>query len=711
MQKENPFVLPLNEYHRDLNILSHYVKDVATYLSIETGRPIDECVDFVKSSLRPDGKHPFKDPEVVYLDRGDNGDRVKKTGTFAGYLADTIQNRELIAPTFTTYLNPEVETSLLVEFIDDNVAKRGVAKKAMFKAKMAGDEETEFFKKTEQSQKKISNNSISGAHVSESTPLVNKTAHSTLTSTCRITSGNGNANNEKLLSGNRHYWNPKIVLNNIISIINNTDYDHLELTMREFGIRNPTVAETMECILYSTNLYFRNEKAIRVIHDLVEKLTPIQRSAFVYTGDLMHIAKYNDAVVMKFITQLSSQIKETCDNPAAVIEEYREEYKVLAMQFFPKELAGVKDLKDVADKPIYQWLACTTRHIHETLMEYKNFIKAFFVTKNTPASLAFFPDSIRRAALTSDTDSTIFTVQDWVFWHRGPNCGFNEFTDATAATMIFLAAETITHVLAGMSANIGIVEKRLKQIAMKNEYKFPVFVPTNVGKHYFAYISCQEGNLYAELEMEIKGVHLKSSNVPKDIMAKAVDMMKKIMDTVMANEKISLLEHLKTIGDIERAISKSILSGEATYFRRGSINDPNSYKQSPEESPYQHHTFWEKVFAPKYGPAPAVPYQCFKVSVDLGSKTAVKNWIDSIKDRELAGRLQEWVTTTDKAGITTFQLPQEVIQSRGLPEEIVQTMDMRKLIFDITFTFYIILEVLGYYCVNKHRTRLVSDVY
>ena len=49
---------------------------------------------------------------------------------------------------------------------------------------------------------------------------------------------------------------------------------------------------------------------------------------------------------------------------------------------------------------------------------------------------------------------------------------------------------------------------------MKNEYKFDVFVPTQVAKHYYASIGCQEGNLYKAQEPEIKGVHLKSSNAP-----------------------------------------------------------------------------------------------------------------------------------------------------------------------------------------------------
>ena len=168
-----------------------------------------------------------------------------------------------------------------------------------------------------------------------------------------------------------------------------------------------------------------------------------------------------------------------------------------------------------------------------------------------------------------------------------------------------------------MSANFGVEQKRIHQIAMKNEFKFDVFVPTNVGKHYFAYISCREGNIYKEFGKEIKGVHLKSSNVPKVIMKQADDMMTEIMDTVIRGEKISLKKFLTEIADTEREVKRSILAGESTYFRNAQVKSADSYTKDEELSPYQNYTFWQEVFAPKYGDAPPPPYSCSKVCLKL----------------------------------------------------------------------------------------------
>lgn len=707
----NPFVLPAEQYKRDINVLGHYQRDAALYVSKMTGRPVEECLEFVKRSVGPGGQFEFKDPDILFLERGENGDRFKKTGKLSEYLGDAVKNQRLIAPTLTTYTNPKVNQSLLVDYIDGNVKARGVLKKAMFSAKMAGDELKETIYKIGQTNKKLSNNSISGAHVSASTPLYNKTAHSTLTSNCRSTSGYGNANNEKFLCGNRHYWNPDIVRNNIISIINNSDYLAMAQAMKRWGIRYPSVEDTMACIEYSTRLYWHSTEQTNRLRALVETLTEPERAAFVYTGDLYHLRKFNDGVVRAFIGRLSSRVEAIHPDPKSVMDDTIEEYHQLATQICSREMKG-KTIRDVASTPVYGVLGSTVANIRDTILDYGDLIRAFWVTPNVPASVAYFPDSIRHAAVTSDTDSTIFTVQDWVEWQTGA-ITFDEQANAVAATMIFLAAQGIIHVLARMSANFGIEQKRLHQIAMKNEFKFDVFVPTQVAKHYFALIGCQEGNLFKEYEKEIKGVHLKSSNAPKAILKQATKMMEDIMNAVIQGEKLSISAILKQVADIERGVVESVRSGNPEYFRRGQIKISESYTKSAEESPYSHYLMWKEVFAPKYGDIQEPPYSCLKFSTELDSPTKTKLWLAQMEDRELAGRMEAWLLKY-KGGVgsmTTFQLPEQVLTATGVPKEIMEVVGVRKIVLDTTTIFYIILETLGYYCLNDRMSRLCMDVY
>lgn len=708
----NPFFLEDSSYKRNIDPVGHYVDQAAKYLSISTKRPFEECEAFVRRTIKDKTFPEIRDPRISYFERQDNGDRIQVEGSLLSYITDSVKKKELIAPTLTTYISADVREALLVSYIDSNVKARSVAKKAQFAAKAEGNVELEKIKNIEQTNRKLSNNAISGAHVSESTPLANKTAHSTLTSNCRSTSGYGNANNEKLLNGNRHYWNSNVTLANIISIITHTDYDKLQAVMDKYNLKYPTIQDTVDCVTFSSNLYWTNEKTLEIIRKLIIDLTPIQRASFVYTGDLYHLMKHNNNVVRGFISRLSSKVTQgTLEDLDGVLKNAPEDYVNLAHQICADEMKGIgKKYDKIKGTQAYLTLALTVKNIDTTLTTYTDFIQAFLTSDNMPASVAYFPESIRKAALTSDTDSTIFTVQDWVHWYTG-SIGFDQDSMAVAATMIFIASQAICHILAQMSANFGIQQKRIRQVAMKNEFKFDVFVPTNVAKHYYALISCQEGNVFTELEEEIKGVHLKSSNAPKIVTKQAANMMIKIMETIYKGEKISLLKYLTEIANTERTIVESIKRGDLQYFRLGEIKPADSYIKEATNSPYSQYIMWLEVFADKYGTFSPPPYQTIKVSTILENPTAAVKWLTEMQDKDLSKRMASWLERNNRRFIPNLMIPVEAVTANGIPKEILDIIDIRKIVYDLCKIFYIILETLGFYICNDSMTKLVSDFY
>ena len=707
----DPFRLLPQDYTRVINPVRDYIEQACTYLQIETGQSQEQCRDFIVQSLKNKTFPNVRNPNVKFLHRNEFGDRQLEEISLTGYIEDTLKNKELLAPTMTTYLSPADIESLLVRYTDTNVKIRSTAKKAMFAAKAAGDKVQEFFEDVTQRNTKLSNTAISGAHASNSNILYNQTAHSTLTSNCRLTSGYGNANNEKLLSGNRHYWSAYIVLNNIISIITHTDYPLLQTVMEKYNLIYPTVDQALECVKYSTSAYWHSPAGMQWIEKLLFKLTPIQRAAFVYTGDLYHVMKFNDAIVRQFIGKLSMKITGSVDNPLDKIHSFHEDHLNLAHQICSVEMKDKgKDYNAIKDSQELQTLYLTTENIRNTITEYSDFIKAIMVTDNVPASIGHFPNSLRRAAITSDTDSTIFTVQDWVKWYFG-SISFNTEACAIGATMIFIASQAIVHILARMSKNFGIEDKRLNQIAMKNEFYFPVFIPTNVTKHYFALISVQEGNVFGKLKKEIKGVHLKSSNAPKHITKLATDFMVDIMTKVYSNEKLSLAAMLKYVADIERDIYKGIHNADLTYFRLGEIKDPKSYVKEKERSPYMYHMFWNETFGVKYSAVAEPPYKALRVSTKLINHTETQKWLTEMEDQVLATRLKEWLAKMKKTELPSLLIPLSIVEAYGFPKEIIDIIDSRNIVADLSKIFYLILETTGFYAMNPHRTTLISDYY
>ena len=741
----NPFIPPKETYKRDILPIPHYVDQAAHYLSIETQTPFEECLAFVKQSLR-DPKYKIRIPTIEFLRRTENGDRELEKVSLNNYLIETIKSQEIMAPTLTTYTNPKIKESLLVRYIDGNVKKRGVAKKAMFaaEAEVASLEEEilklkdapepevipfklkqtaaatrAFFEDIAQRNTKLSNNAISGAHASPSTPLYNQTSHSTLTSNCRLTSGYGNANNEKLLSGNRHYWCPEVVLNNIVSITRHTDYPLLEAVMNKYGLYYPEPEDVIDIILYSSDMYWHNREKMNYITSLVNKLNKYQRAAFVYTGDLFHVMKFNDEFMRTYIRSLSTKIEITdksqykLPKPAIeLVHELPEDIMNLAHQICAKEMKSRgKDYKKMAGTLELDTLVSTAFHVADVITEYADFQRFIMVSDNVPASISHFPTSIRRSALTSDTDSTIFTVQDWVIWDNHGEIKFDDKAVALASTMIFLASQAIIHVLARMSKNAGFIDERMYQVAMKNEFFFPVFVPTNVAKHYYAIMSAQEGNVYKDYKMEIKGVHLKSSNVPKSIMGEASQLMEDIARTVASDKKLSIVQIQKRIAKQEHLIYAGLKRGDRMYFRLGEIKNPAGYAKEKEHSPYLYHMFWEECMAPKYGSYGEPPYQVLRVATRLTNPSLTAEWLKEMKDREMAERIARWMVKYGKKELPSMQIPVAVTLVHEMPEEVQSAMNARKIVADLSKVFYLVMETLGVHVMTKHQTKLMSDIY
>jgi len=712
----NSFLKPANHYSRDLDVLGNYRNDMALYLSKRTGKPLEQCQAWVQQVTSAGGRLEIKDPEVLHLARNKSGDREQKVLTYTEYLNNIKDRKLLFSPAMTVYENPNRRESLLSIYVTGNIEGRAKVKAEAFDAQMAGNHVVADIKENEQSTYKIANNSISGGQASASTIFYNKSAHSSLTSTCRVATSYGNSNNEKFLAGNRHYWAPDVVLANITSIIGHVDYNMIGKAVQTYNLHIPTVDEVMEVILYSTHHYWRNKGKEGEIRKLVEGLEPLERVAFVYVGDMWHLGKYNTGFVRTFLQVLSSKTAGQTlayEDAKVYVKGMDNDLKAYVSLICAQELAGrtLKKLQESADKGEAEAIHGMrvmgefAKKTIETLEQFALLIEAFWVTDNVPASVARIRNSVRHVAITSDTDSTIFTVENWVEWYQG-KVDFSDEAFAINYTMVYLASQSIIHVLAKLSTILGVIPEKLNVLAMKNEFAFSVFGLTSMAKHYFAYKAAREGNVFKHLEEEIKGVYLKDSNCPPEIMAVVTETIKEVMDTVIADKQISMVDLYRKIAAIEFDIIESVIKGRSRYLARASVKSANSYT-NPHQSPYQHYVYWQDIFAPEYGDAPEAPYAAIKVSLDLPNKTAIAEWIASIENPEVAAKVAKYFA--NKPGMTTLLLPKDNVERHGLPKEVVQAMNIRKLVYSTVRPFYLILEALGIFLVNGNNTKLVSD--
>lgn len=759
----NPFILKEDAYQRDLDHLRHYFNQMSLALSKLRGISLDEARAFMRTLVGKDGQYPFYDTQLTHTHRDPvTKDRSVKTSSFRQYLDDAIRNRDIIVPTLTRYLHPEVEESPFVRSIDGNVANRSRNKKQMFAAKMrmeaaskeireviakvvkddpiSEDEKKEItveeiiprldeaqrvqidalqkeywaasnlnkYKNQEQTGNKLSNNALSGGHVAGGSILSNKTAHSSLTSTCRITSGFANASNEKLIAGNRHYHSFDVTFNNITSIISISDLDAIDRVMQRHHLHYPTPEETFAMIDRSASQYWRNARQAKLILEYLQKLKPVELAAVMYVGDMYHLRQYNDAFMRRFIGDFSRKVEGRHPDPKPLLKDAHEDFISLINQIQGDDMKGVQFDKIPDDSPLKHNLACTLQNTYDVLETYKDFINVFFASKNVPASLGYFPSSIRHCVLLSDTDSTIFTVQDWVKWYCGSYV-MSEEAVRVCSSIVFMTSQATTHILAMMSANIGVERKRLFQIAMKNEFRFDALAITNETKHYYGIIGCREGNVYSEYEQENKGVHLKNSALPGEIMDAASELMLDICKQVAQEGKVSIKRVIERIVTLEHDIQAKIRAGESDYFAYIQIKTAETYTAEPNRSPYYHYMLWDEVFAPKYGKCEAPPYVGLRINTTLNTDRQFRQWLDSFTDQALAERFRQWCSRNGKTKVSSFVLPADVINANGIPEEIFKVIDVRRIIGVNTKVFYKILETLSYPVLDDNNTILLSD--
>ena len=263
------------------------------------------------------------------------------------------------------------------------------------------------------------------------------------------------------------------------------------------------------------------------------------------------------------------------------------------------------------------------------------------------------------------------------------------------------------HQHAQLSKNMNVSEKNLYRLTMKNEFMFGSYVTTLMSKHYFATQMMVEGVMGKEIEMEIKGVHLRSSKVAAKIKEFAHKLMRDILDAVYESRMLNASTLLGEIADLEREIFKDLEEGSWAWLTRSTIKAEDTYT-NPESSIFKYHGLWQEVFAPTYGDAPPIPYSAYKVNTKTLSKQKIAEYLEELGDTDVSRRLAKYLEKEDK--LTSFYVPLDMVKNiGGIPKEMIIGSDPRSIIKQNLKSIYAVLETTGLYFINKKITRLVSD--
>lgn len=692
---QNDFIWPAERYTQNINPVKQYIDQATTMLMVARGLDPETARQEVISILKDKSVSNFHDPQVVHFERDDNWVKSLKTSTLSTYLKTTIDSGEIIVPTLTTYVSPDVEQSLVSIFMKRNAGRRGILKKQAQVEEQKGNHELAYQLNNQQDNAKRNNNSMSGSMAAAGSIFENPTGHNTLTSITRSMSSISNALNERMIAGNRHYMDSDIAINNMMAIATTMDTDMVRDCIDRFGLHVPSAEDIGDIVEKSARNYWRDSRHITKIVDIARKMTDEQRAAFAYTQDLYHLRKYNHEFMRKFIEDFAiPDLVTPVEDPIRYINEIDPLIANYAHQIFISELKGADKDRRNWNPALVMKVAQACRGIADAVFKYKPIIQAFLVVETVPCATAYISQMTRESVVLSDTDSTMFSVDDWVLWYFG-KLEFHDFAFAVSGSVMFVSTQLIAHAMAVLSANMNVARDKLFVLAMKPEFVFPVFCQTPVAKHYFASMSVKEGAVYKKNKYEIKGVHLKSSASPLEIVGASQKRMVDLLEEVQDGLDIDPYIEAKRVADLERAIIESISKGESTYLKKMFIKVPTSYAKPPTESPFRYHTLWNEVFGPSFTEVDYPPYLVLKLPMITETKRKMNEWLTTFKDQTIAQRYRKYLDSNGKTEIKTMYLSKDYVETYGFPAEILAAINIKKVILDLTVIDRMYLETIG----------------
>ena len=413
------------------DVLELTKRQYAWYLHKHTGKSIAKCDKFVDSITTNKEKWLMEDPLTTITVKDKNNDRVLTKVPYSRILAKMGETNWLLSPSMMAYERPEKQRSITAEASKNNKVERYRLKKEMYQAYGAKDVVLGEIKNLLQNNRKTLNNAMSGAHSSAFNIMWFPSAHTALTSICRVATSYANGHNEKFIRGNRHYYTYEVALNNIVSICSSLSignaYRDMEAVVTRLNLTIPTAKMLKEIVATSSKYYWRNPKELEGINATLDTLDDIERCAFAYIGDFFHLRRYNEVFTRGFMTRISYRAESiTVDLEEAdrLFGTLKGDLDTHLSTLHAKEKGQLswgelRDGKIEQDKdPIppnvegYLLAASTMRKFNEMLDDHQDLIDVFWKTDNMPSSIHEFPTSLRKSVIGYDTDSKMFTFHN-----------------------------------------------------------------------------------------------------------------------------------------------------------------------------------------------------------------------------------------------------------------------------------------------------------
>ena len=662
-------------------------------------------------------KEDFRNPDIDLIRHPSPGNTIREVVPLTKHLSRDVKNR-IVSPSGSVYYLPTEKESFLRITIARKKAERSKFKKVMLAHKEEGNTLQASIANYLQSNAKITNNSFAGALNSPYNILYDKANFASTTSISRQSVKCGYSLIELFLGGNHLFFHYDDVVSYSLRQIQALDLNLIQSCVTTYQLYIPTAEDLFEYFKHSIRHYMLKPPYDK-LRAFSETLSPYERCAVFYSNCFKNLVFFNDSLFRSLFDDMFdvSHVKPNLtDKPESVYK--RDDDIVMMVQSLHADVFGTVDGRQrtlnraLSEFPegVSMFLGICD-HYEAKIAAMEPILSTFLRTNTDLPALHRHQEMVRTNTLISDTDSAIFTTQNFVEWYSG-KLAFDRKSFAINAFTVFSVVKALQHRFARLSCGFGMVGKDIYGINMKNEFFMAVLIRTNIKKHYASLNMYQEGKILPEPKVDIKGVQFRDSKLGAETNKRVADYIKMLFNDVQSKGTITGSDYLQKVKDFERRVFESVMDGERTFLKTEPIKSASEYKNDAMSTSYFYYDFWSNVFVPEFDGI-IIPNKCYVLPLK-GDGSILKDlgWQDRLLKeypdchRKLLAYLKQCDETKKK--ITRIVLPPSMGR---IPEIFLPLIDIRSIIFTNCQPLYLVLKSIGFAYNFAPDKFLISDFF
>lgn len=682
----------------------------------------DLSVEELTEIVREDAKKSFKRPECQVIVYPEPGECDLRTLDLLNFIK--VHRADVITPSGTMFKSDPKNLPPSIAYCNACKQARSHFKKLMFACMEKGDKDGEARNDKRQALKKIKNNSIIGAHGFKGSAFYDKECFSGITSLGRNGVIMSYGITEQCLVNNFYWSDAEKVINHVVTVSAAANMELVEEICNKYNLYIPDAETAASRLLESAKYYLSKETRVELHAKLVKMFNalPWQRRTYVfYRRSMINLFVYNKDLFKAKIAglfDLDVKLKASPDfeerlanaNPKDALK-LPEDVQMMLSVIYNNVLNYNAVNKELVEKQpeIAKHFGLIGQEAVKYLESFEEVYAPFLFSGEALARIPENKYIIRKAVAVSDTDSVIFTMKSTVSWFKDGNLKVDQASLNMSAYTVYLLSRVLNTANRDLAISKGVVtEANVSLINLKSEFLYPVFVKTDLGKHYFAKYIAKEGRQLPKPKLDVKGVEFQSSTLPTVTKEFTNSILNKIIDDVIEYGDLYENDLIRTCLDYENKILSSLRAGDLGYYANASVKDKSGYKQ-PERSIYFNYEFWQEVFADRYGEIHIPGKYCMvpfrdKVMRSEQYLSWMKNGFPDVHERYM--RFLKRVDPKKK--LTRIVLPATCIK---LPEIFVPVIDTRAIIYKNMAPTQLALKQIGINLGKAKQMPLFLDVY